>query len=93
MSGGSFNYAFHQVGQFIEELEVKLDNADKIDEFGCCPNYFEPRVLAKLRNIATMARYTAKLMKEVEWLYSGDIGEDTFMKRIDEICNEFVDCV
>jgi len=92
MSGGSFNYAFHHVGQFIEELELKLDNADKIDEFGCYPNYFEPRVLAKLRNIVILARYTAKLMKEVEWLYSGDIGEDTFMKRIDEIFNEFVDC-
>jgi 3-methyladenine DNA glycosylase Tag len=29
-----------------------------------------------------MVRVTSALMKEVEWLYSGDTSDDSFMKRV-----------
>lgn len=85
MSGGSFDYACYRVDQFADELGLRLDEFDKKDEWGYQPNKFEPATLAKLREIEALARHTAKLMKEAEWLYSGDTGDDSFMERVREI--------
>ena len=85
MSGGSFNYAYGTVDQFADELGVRLDEFDKADEFGDKRYKFEPETMSKLREIERLARYTARLMKEAEWLYSGDTGDASFMKRVGEI--------
>ena len=85
MSGGSFNYAYGTVDQFADDLGVRLDEFDKADEFGDKRYEFEPETLAKLREIERLARYTARLMKEAEWLYSGDTSDASFMKRVGEI--------
>ena len=85
MSGGSFDYAFCRVDQFADDLGVRLDEFDKKDEWGYQPNKFEPATLAKLREIEKLARHTAKLMKETEWLYSGDTSDDSFMDRVSVI--------
>ena len=85
MSGGSFDYACYRVDQFADELGLRLDEFDKKDEWGYQPNKFEPETLAKLREIEALARHTAKLMKEAEWLYSGDTSDDSFMMRVTEI--------
>jgi len=42
-------------------------------------------VACKLSEIAAFADYVGALMKEAEWLYSGDTGEDTFTQRVREI--------
>ena len=85
MSGGSFDYAYSKVEFFVDCLEVKLDQHDRVDRFGCTPNDYSPVVLDKLRQILLLSRYTAKLMREVEWLYSGDTSEESFMKRVQQI--------
>ena len=85
MSGGSFDYAYGRVNQFADELGVKIDEHDRKNEYGETPYAFEPATLAKLREIEQLARRTAALMKEAEWLYSGDTGEDSFMDRVSKI--------
>ncbi|WP_186412037.1 hypothetical protein [Candidatus Propionivibrio aalborgensis] len=85
MSGGSFDYAYSRVNQFADELGLRLDEADKVNEWGETPNKFEPATLAKLRGIEHLARRTAALMRESEWLYSGDTGDESFMERVKEI--------
>ncbi len=92
MSGGSFDYACYRVDQFADELGLRLDEFDKKDEWGYQPNKFEPATLAKLREIEALARHTAKLMKEAEWLYSGDTSDDSFMMRVTEIESSNSDC-
>ncbi len=85
MSGGSFDYAYLRAHQFADELWIRLDEVDKVNEWGETPNKFEPATLTKLREIQHLARRTAALMREVEWLYSGDTGDDEFMLRVSEI--------
>ena len=92
MSGGSFDYACYRVDQFADELGLRLDEFDKKDEWGYQPNKFGPATLAKLREIEALARRAAKLMKEAEWLYSGDTGDDSFMERVREIESSNSDC-
>ena len=72
MSGGSFDYAYCVVQRFADDLALRLDEFDKTDDCGDQQNLIEPATLAKL-------------MKEAEWLYSGDIGDDSFMARVAKI--------
>jgi hypothetical protein len=79
MSGGSFNYAYQGTERFADELQLKLEE----------DNYqFNGSTRNKLWEIEALARYTAKLMREAEWLYSGDTGDDSFMQRVAEIESE-----
>jgi hypothetical protein len=84
MSGGSFRYAYNHVEQFVEELHNKIDDNDKPNEWGDGFG-FSPEVLVKLQEVVDIATLSAKLMKEVEWLYSGDTVEDTFLERVAKI--------
>jgi hypothetical protein len=85
MSCGSFDHAYERVDQFANELGSRLDEHAKTNEYGETPYDFEPETLAKLREIEALARHTAKLMREAEWLYSGDTSDDSFMERVGEI--------
>jgi hypothetical protein len=85
MSGGSFNYAYTKVDQFVEKLDSKLNRIDYKDQYGSKPYEFDPKTLEKIKEIRDLADYTAKLMKEVEWLYSGDTSDDTFAERVEAI--------
>ena len=81
MSGGSFNYAYTTVVYFCDDLENKIENNSTVNEFYECYGYTQD-VIDKLKEIKNLAVTIASLMKEVEWLYSGDTGEETFMKRV-----------
>lgn len=83
MSGGSFDYAYSSVGDFADELSDKLSRND-VEEDGWKYG-FELATIAKLREIEAIARKTAALMKEAEWLYSGDTGDESFMERVRHI--------
>lgn len=85
MSGGSFDYAYCKVHQFADDLGVRLDEVGYVDQWGGKPNEVTPEAYAKLRDIEKAARYMAEFMREVEWLYSGDTGDDTFLERVREI--------
>ncbi len=84
MSGGSFDYAFGRVNDFADALSVKLDMNDCEDGDGWKTG-FSPETVAKLREIEVIARKTAALMMETEWLYSGDTGEESFAERVRHI--------
>ena len=86
MSGGSFEYAYYRTMQFADELRNKLQEQGKDPSGGGWPNEtWTTDVACKLSEIAAFADYVGVLMKEAEWLYSGDTGEDTFAQRVREI--------
>lgn len=76
MSGGSFDYAYIRVSNFVDELVSRIQE-DKQE--------LNPETIDRLKQVASMADLTAKLMKEAEWLYSGDTGEETFCKAVEEL--------
>jgi hypothetical protein len=90
MSGGSFDYAYCKAGQFADDLGLRLDEVDKVDEWGEMPNKVCPEAYGKLREIERIVRQTAVLMREVEWLYSGDTSDESFLQRIDEITEKWL---
>lgn len=83
MSGGSFNYAYARLNDFADEAEMKIAANNAPNRWGECYGMPAP-VLAEMRQMVKEARALAIRMRAAEWLYSGDIGEETFLKRIAE---------
>jgi len=88
MSGGHFDYRCFAISNFAEELQHEIDiNNDKTkDEYGDnvgegLSAYTLERVVKAQKIIET----AGKLAREIEWLYSGDYGEESFIKLIDKI--------
>ena len=86
MSGGSFDYACYRTMQFADELRNKLQEQGKdTSGHGWSHPTWTPDVARKLEELAAFADYVGALMKEAEWLYSGDTGEGTFAERVRQI--------
>lgn len=86
MSGGHFRdcgYDYYKVEQFADELEEEILNNNKEDEYGYAPN-LSSETINYLRKQLRQMRKTAKIMRHIDYLYSGDHGEDSFMWRVKE---------
>jgi hypothetical protein len=88
MSGGHFNdcgYEYYKVAQFADELEVEIQNNNKkLDEYEYAPN-FSPETIKYLRKQLRQMRKMAEIMRHIDYLYSGDHGDDSFMERVKEV--------
>ena len=91
MSGGHFGdygYDYYKVAQFADELEVEIANNGKEgnaeDGYSWYPNH-EPEVIEYLKQQIPKLRKMAEIMRIVDYLYSGDIGDDNFFERINEV--------
>jgi hypothetical protein len=81
MSGGHFNYAYTRVNDFADQLDRDLaEPREWMAEFS-------PACIAKLHETKNLARVFAEIMREVEWLLSGDTSEETFFERFAKIEN------
>lgn len=80
MSGGHFDYAQYQIEQIADQLRRDIKNNDKENDFGYKYG-FSPLTLSKLCVCADIIEAAAKLANAVDWLYSGDDGEETFAEK------------
>ena len=83
LSGGSFEYKCFQISQFAEELKNKIDENDNESD-GYAPHYNQT-TLVLLKHCQKQIELSGKFAHEIEWLYSGDVGEETFKNRLEEI--------
>ena len=89
ISGGHFGeYDYYKVAQFADELEVEIENNGKQgnteDGYSWYPNH-EPEVIEYLKKQVPILNKMAEIMRIIDYLYSGDIGDNNFFKRIQEI--------
>lgn len=90
MSGGHFNgngYIYYQVNQFADELENDIDNNNRPNEYGSAINLNE-EVLSYLKSKLPEIRKMADIMRAIDYLYSGDHGEDSFLRIVKELENK-----
>lgn len=90
MSGGHFDgYVYYQVQRFVDDLEFEIDrNFDSEDESEWCAK-FEEKTIDCLKEQIKHIQKTAEIMRAVDYLYSGDYGEDSFAERISQIEKEY----
>ena len=87
MSGGHFGdcgYDYYKVSQFADELELAIVNNNKVDEYGYKREY-DPDVIDYLESQIPKMRKMAEIMRHIDYLYSGDIGDDGFLLRVKEV--------
>ena len=86
MSGGHFNYRQAEVGYIADEIEHLIrHNEDKAkDAYGYqIGREYPPEIIERFREAAHTLRQAAEMAQRVDWLVSGDDGEDSFTKRWD----------
>jgi len=87
ISGGHFNncgYDYYKVAQFADELEEEIRNNNVKDEYEYAPNY-SPEVIEYLKEQVPKMREMAEIMRHIDYLYSGDTCDDSFMERVKEV--------
>jgi hypothetical protein len=75
MSGGSFDYNCFRISQFAADLAAMIEENDS--EGG---EEFSLETIGTLRKCQAIIALAGELAHHIEWLYSGDHGEETFMR-------------
>jgi predicted nucleotidyltransferase len=86
MSGGHFDYIQYRIEEIAEEVKRLIRDNNKIDEWGHANNYSD-ETLKKFLEAEKTIRTAAKMAQRIDWLVSGDDGEDDFHDRWNEEIN------
>jgi hypothetical protein len=87
MSGGYFEYDQWKVESLAEDIDRVIARSNKLadnppdkDSYEHCYVYTS-ETLAKFAEARDALKIAAKMVQRVDWLLSGDDGEETFHKR------------
>ena len=84
MSGGHFDYQqyrLNDIATMIDELIASNDDPT-LDEFGNRRGHgYNPSTLTRFKVASHALKKTATMVQQIDWLVSGDDGEDTFLRR------------
>lgn len=87
MSGGHFDYQQYRIGQIADDIQLLIDNNDSKetdqwgDRIGCG---FSPEIIKRFEDAVVHLRKAQIYAQRIDWLVSGDDGENSFMVRLDE---------
>jgi hypothetical protein len=85
MSGGHFQYKQWEIGNIGDEVEqLILDNdSEEVGQYGdrrgC---HFSPETIAEFEKGLAILRQAHVYAQRIDWLVSGDDGEDSFHRRL-----------
>lgn len=85
MSGGHFNYDQYRIGQIADEIDNIIANnkSDNMDEYGYPSAFdFNPEVIEKFKEALRVLREAEIYATRIDYLVSGDDGEDSFLRRL-----------
>jgi hypothetical protein len=86
MSGGHYDYAYGRVRDLADAIysDVQKHSKTFIDDYGETVTAFPQAVLDAMRRCAAALEAAATAARDVEWLMSGDYGEDSFLEAAKE---------
>lgn len=85
MSGGHWNYKQYQIRQAVDDIDQMIrTNDDKTpNEWGNPTGYhFPPAVIEEFRRAMAVLQAAEIYWHRIDWLVSGDDGEESFLARI-----------
>lgn len=86
MSGGHFDYKQYHIDDIVSKIEYLIETNDEANEWGNSRGYLE-ETLAKFKEALTTLRRGAIMAQRIDWLVSGDDGEESFHQRWEEELN------
>jgi hypothetical protein len=90
MSGGHFDYQQYRIEDIAATIEELIaSNDDKtLNEWGDCRGKgYDEEIIEKFKLTVYTLRKAATMAQRVDWLVSGDDGEESFHRRWDEELN------
>ena len=85
MSGGHFNYKQHHLLDMADDIGSQIltnDSTDK-NEFGdSIGNRYSPETIDEFEKAVKALKLAYVYAQRIDWLLSGDDGEDSFHKRL-----------
>ena len=87
MSGGHFQYRQFQIEQIASEIDELIESNDDetTNEWGDKKGYgFLPEIIERFKEASHTLKQAAEMAQRIDWLVSGDDGEDSFMRRWNE---------
>lgn len=94
MSGGHFNYEQYKISQIADDIDqlVRDNNNQERDEWGDTKgSNFSAETIAEFKKGIEILKQAYVYAQRIDWLISGDDGEDTFHERLKddlELTNE-----
>lgn len=80
MSGGHFNHDQYRIQQMADDIQNLIETNSEKNEWGGARNYPQ-EVLERFAEAEATLRLGAAMATRIDWLVSGDDGEDNFMER------------
>lgn len=90
MSGGHFDYKQYEIANIADQIEHEIETNNIPDEWGYCSNFSE-ETLAKFKEAIDTLRKAHVMIHRIDWLLSGDDGEETFHSRWEKDLRELSD--
>lgn len=87
MSGGHFEYQQYRIEDIAREIEelIKQNNSKELDKYGYAVSRgYSDATISKFKEALTALRRAAIMAQRIDWLVSGDDGENSFHKRWEE---------
>jgi hypothetical protein len=99
MSGGHFDYKQFHIGDIAEDIQSLIDrngkpkkkeDLDPWDIEDDSLNYYEypEDIIQQFKNAVSFLKIAHIYAQRVDWLLSGDDGEETFLTRLKEELNK-----
>ena len=85
MSGGHFQYKQYEIEHIADQVEqMILDNdSEELNEYGDQKGYhYSEETMAEFRKAFIILRQAHIYVQRIDWLVSGDDGEDSFHRRL-----------
>lgn len=87
MSGGEFNYEQHAISRIADDINrlIVSNNSTATNEWGDVEgNHYPPEIIAEFDTAVTLLRTAFVYAQRIDYLVSGDDGQDSFLSRLAE---------
>ena len=85
MSGGHFSYEQYKISQIAEDVDqlIRNNGKDEKDEWGYTKHsHFTDETIEEFKKGLHYLRLAHIYAQRIDWLVSGDDGEDSFHRRL-----------
>ena len=85
MSGGHFQYKQWEIFNIADEVEqlILTNDSEQKDEWGDRKGYhYSPETIEEFKKGLVLLRQAYVYAQRIDWLVSGDDGEDSFHNRL-----------
>lgn len=86
MSGGHFDYIQYKIIELPEEIQKIIDRNSDVDWYR-----FSDETIERMKEAIFLSNILYHYIHEIDWMVSGDTGEETFHSRLNKELSNFKD--